>query len=68
MPRYVPAHLKNTHEFIDSLSTMDGDLIHGFCSLDVCKLNGSIPLEDKTASVFTVTKRFFSQHKAECEN
>ena len=42
----------------------------GFCSLDVCNLYGSIPLEDlndKTPSVFTVAKRFFHQYKRDCE-
>ena len=49
---------------------IDGASIHGFCSLDVCNLYGSIPLEDlndKTPSVFTVAKRFFHQYKRDCE-
>lgn len=69
--RHVPAHLKNTEEFIDFLSGIDvGDTVHGFCSLDVCNLYGSIPLEDintKTPSVFTVARHFFGQHKIDCE-
>ena len=68
--RHVPAHLKNTHDFIGSISSIDGASVHGFCSLDVCNLYGSIPLEDlndKTPSVFTVAKRFFHQYKSDCE-
>ena len=67
---HVPAHLRNTEEFIDSLKILDADKVHGFCSLDVNNLYGSIPLEDvnpKTPGVFTVAKRFFSQYKSECE-
>ena len=61
---HVPAHLKNTQEFIDFISTLDD--IKGFCSLDVCNLYGSIPLEDLedgTPGVFTIMKDFFSTHK-----
>ena len=38
---HVAAHLKNTQEFIDFISTLDD--IKGFYSLDVCNLYGSIP-------------------------
>lgn len=65
---HVPAHLKNTDEFMKFLSDIGGE-IHGFCSLDVCNLYGSIPLEDvdsTTPGVFTVAKRFFSEHKRNC--
>jgi hypothetical protein len=44
--KHVPAHLKNTQEFINFLKGMDGESIYNFCSLDVCNLYGSIPLED----------------------
>ena len=60
---HVPAHLKNTQEFIDFISTLDD--IKGFCSLDVCNLYGSIPLEDLedgTPGIFTIMKDFFSTH------
>jgi hypothetical protein len=66
----VPAHLKNTQEFINFLKGMDGELVYNFCSLDVCNLYGSIPLEDinpNTPSVFTVAKRFFNKHNNDCE-
>ena len=51
-------------EFIDFISTLDD--IKGFCSLDVCNLYGSIPLEDLedgTPGIFTIMKDFFSTHK-----
>jgi hypothetical protein len=67
---HVPAHLKNSQEFISSLNNIDGDKVHGFCSLDVNNLYGSIPLEDvnsKTPGAFTVAKRFFGEHKIECK-
>ncbi|XP_020900039.1 uncharacterized protein LOC110238696 [Exaiptasia diaphana] len=44
---------------------MDGS-IKGFCSLDVCNLYGSIPLEDKedgTPGLFSVIREFFSNFK-----
>ncbi|XP_068691472.1 uncharacterized protein [Montipora foliosa] len=62
---HVPAHLKNTHEFIDFISSLDD--IKGFCSLDVCNLYGSIPLEDLedgTPGIFTIMRDFFSTHKS----
>jgi hypothetical protein len=68
--RHVPAHLKNTDEFIDFISDIDSELVHGFCSLDVCNLYGSISLKDidgDTPSIFTVARHFFSEHKADCE-
>ena len=68
--RHVPAHLKNTDEFIDFISDIDSELVHGFCSLDVCNLYGSIPLKDidgDTPSIFTVARRFFSEYKTDCE-
>ena len=49
---------------------MDGESVYNFCSLDVCNLYGSIPLEDinpNTPSVFTVAKRFFNKYKNDCE-
>ncbi|KAK3755590.1 hypothetical protein QZH41_005961 [Actinostola sp. cb2023] len=67
--RHVPAHLKNTEEFIKFLTDIDGE-VKGFCSLDVCNLYGSIPLEDidtTTPSVFSVAKHFFSKYKSDCE-
>ena len=67
--KHIPAHLRNTEDFIEFLSEIDGD-VQGFCSLDVCNLYGSIPLEDInniTPGVFTVTKRFFSKYRMECE-
>jgi hypothetical protein len=39
-------------------------------SLDVCNLYWSIPLKDidgDTPSIFTVTRRFFSEYKIDCE-
>ena len=42
----VPAHLKNTQDFINCLDQMEDETIHSFCSLDVCNLYGSIPLKD----------------------
>ena len=62
---HVPAHLRNTEEFIEFLSSMD-DSIKGFCSLDVCNLYGSIPLEDQedgTPGLFSVIREFFSNFK-----
>ncbi|XP_068670976.1 uncharacterized protein [Montipora foliosa] len=62
---HVPAHLKNTQEFIDFISSLDD--IKGFCSLDVCNLYGSIPLEDLedgTPGIFTVMRDFFSTRKS----
>ena len=67
--KHIPAHLKNTEDFIEFLLEIDGD-IQGFCSLDVCNLYGSIPLEDInniTPGVFTVVKRFFLKYKTGCE-
>ncbi|XP_028404094.1 uncharacterized protein LOC114526768 [Dendronephthya gigantea] len=67
---YVPAHLRNTTDFIEFISNLDYSSIHGFLSLDVCNLYGSIPLDDlneNTPTVFTVTKRFFHEHKKNCE-
>jgi hypothetical protein len=61
--KHVPAHLKNTQEFINFLKGMDGESIYNFCSLDVCNLYGFIPLEDinpNTPSVFTFPKNDFS--------
>ena len=66
---HVPAHLKNTNDFITFLSTIDQQ-IHGFCSLDVCNLYGSIPvddLEDGTPGVLTVIQEFFSNHKRDSD-
>ena len=66
---YVPAHLRNTTDFIEFLSDLDGSSICGFCSLDVCNLYGSIPLEDyneKTPGIFTITIQFFHQYKEHC--
>ncbi|XP_068713298.1 fibronectin type III domain-containing protein-like [Montipora foliosa] len=43
------------------------DDIKGFCSLDVCNLYGSIPLEDLedgTPGIFTIMRDFFSTHKS----
>ena len=57
---HVKSHLKNTDEFINFLNSIENE-IHGFCSLDVTNLYGSIPLEDinqKTPGIFTVAKRF----------
>jgi hypothetical protein len=68
--RYVPAHLRNTADFIEFINNIDCSSIHGFCSLDVCNLYGSIPLDDlneNIPSVFTVAKRFFYEHKKHCE-
>ena len=44
--KHVPAHLRNTEEFVDFLSNVNGESVHEFCSLDVSNLYGSIPLED----------------------
>ena len=66
---HVPAHIKNTEEFIKFLSEVEGD-IYGFCSLDVQNLYGSIPLEDvndKTPGIFSVAKQFFLKHRTECD-
>ena len=60
----MPAHLKDTQEFIDFILTFND--IKGFCSLDFCNLYGSIPLEDLedgTPGIFTIMKDFFSTHK-----
>ncbi len=68
--RYVPAHLRNTADFIKFINNLDCSSVHRFCSLDVCNLYGSIPLDDlneNTPSVFTVAKRFFFEHKKHCE-
>ena len=57
---HVKSHLRNTDEFINFLNSIDNK-IHGFCSLDVTNLYGSIPLKDineKTPGIFTVAKRF----------
>jgi hypothetical protein len=40
--RYVPAHLRNTADFIEFINNLDCSSIHGFCSLDVCNPSGSI--------------------------
>ena len=63
----VKSHLKNTDEFINFLNSIENE-IHGFCSLDVTNLYGSIPLEDineKTPGIFTVAKRFFEKNKSD---
>ena len=60
---HVPAHLKNTQEFVSFISTLD----KGFCSLDVSSLYVSIPRndrEDRTPGIFTTVTGFFSKHKA----
>ena len=41
---YVPAHLRNTTDFIEFLNDFDRSSICGFCSLDICNLYGSIPI------------------------
>ena len=67
---YVPAHLRNTTDFTEFWNDLDGSSICGFCSLDVCNLYGSIPLEDyneKTPGIFTIAKQFFHQYKEHCE-
>ena len=67
--RYVPAHLKNIEEFIESLAEIEGE-IQGFCSLDVCNLYGSIPLEDINdiaPGIFTAVRRFFLKQRTQCE-
>ena len=67
---YVPAHLRNTTDFIEFLNDLGGSSIRGFCSLDVCNLYGSIPLEDyneKIPWIFTIAKQFFHQYKEHCE-
>ena len=67
--KHIPAHLKNTDEFINFISNTDSNSVQGFCSLDVCNLYGSIPLtdiDDHTPSIFTVARRFFHQYKADC--
>ena len=64
MLTHVPAHIKNTQEIIDFISTLDD--ITGFCSLVACNLYGSIPLEDHedgTPGIFTIMKDFLSTHK-----
>ena len=53
----------NYEDFIEFISEIEGD-IQGFCSLDVCDLYGSIPLEDIE---FTVVKRFFLKYGMGCE-
>ena len=56
---YVPAHLRNTTDFIEFLNDFDRSSICGFCSLDICNLYGSIPLEDyneKTPGIFMIVK------------
>ena len=66
---HVPSHLKNTEEFVKFLSDIEGE-VYGFCSLDVCNLYGSIPLEDintNTPGVYTIAKRFFLKHKSDCD-
>ena len=65
--KHVPAHLRNTEEFVDFLSNVDGESVHEFCSLDVSSLYGSIPLEDlsdNTPSVFAVAANFFLKAKS----
>ena len=45
--KHVPAHLRNTEEFVNFLSNVHGESVHEFCScLDVSNLYGSIPLKD----------------------
>ena len=51
--RYVPAHLRNTADFIDCIY-LDCNSVHGFCSLDVCNLYGSIPLDDLNVSFLNI--------------
>ncbi|PIK45537.1 putative reverse transcriptase [Apostichopus japonicus] len=66
----VPAHLRNCDDFLRFLDNIKGQNIHGFCSLDVSNLYGSIPLDDmdnKTPSMYKVARQFFSNHKAECD-
>ena len=60
--KHVPAHLRNTEEFIEFISNTES--VHGFCSLNVCNLYGSIPLEDLNDDTPSV---FFSKHKSYCE-
>ena len=58
------------YEFISFISNTDSNSVHGFCSLDLCNLYGSIPLtdiDDHTPSIFTVAQRFFRQYKADCQ-
>ena len=68
--KHVPAHLKNTEELINFISNIDDNPVQGFCSLNVCNLYESMPLvdiDDHTPSIFTIVRRFFHQHKADCQ-
>lgn len=63
---HIPAHLKNTQEFVNFISTLDN--VKGFCSSDVSNLYGSFPLNDREDGIpglFTKATEFFSRHKAE---
>ena len=44
--KHVPAHLRNTEEFVNFLSNVHGESVREFCSLNVSNLYGSFPLED----------------------
>ena len=61
---FVPAHLRNTQEFIELISSLHN--IKGVCSLDVYNLYGSIPLEvkaDGTPGIVCALRKLFSVHK-----
>jgi hypothetical protein len=58
--KHVPANLRNTEELIEFISNTDSESVREFCSLDVCNLYRSIPIEieRRYPSSFTVATLF----------
>ena len=67
--KHVPANLRNTEELIEFISNTDSESVHEFCSLDVCNLYRSIPieLERRYPQQFYGCYAFFSKLKSYCE-
>jgi hypothetical protein len=67
IPKFVPAHLDSTKQFVQIVKGLPCGPQYSFGSLDVVNLYGSIPLEDGNGVLGLVTFLcdFFSAHKME---
>lgn len=59
---FIPAHLKNSHEFVERIKNYDWKDNDRFGSLDVTNLYGSIPI-DGPENVIDIVCDFFERHK-----
>ena len=67
IPKYVPAHLDSTTQFVQIVKGLPCGPQYSFGSLDVVNLYGSIPLEDQNGvpGLVTFLCEFFTAHKME---